>query len=209
MGEIPNMEYAAPVEVDRRSLPRHDAVPRQTRTALFDGREFDRLTWIAEDAETDGTGLTGRSPAQDHAWAADRDEIPSDALLLRLWEALELPGEPSDYHFAIQSAAGALWRRRREEPEVARWCEYLFLLDVRLIELCPEALANEFAEGDENQAPYYRATAFDSLPALYEREGYLGEALRIAEIGARFGHGEERVKALEDRISLLRAEDGV
>jgi len=208
LGDIPGIEYTPPVEVDRESLPRHDAVPRQTRTALFDGRQFDRLTWESEEVDEHGIGTSGRSPAQDHAWAADREDLTSEALLAQLWEALELPGEPSDYHFAMQSAAGLLWRRKRQEPEAIRWCEYLYLFDVRLIEVCPEALANEFAAGDETQDPFYQASAFHSLPTLYEREGFLGEALRIAEIGVRFGQGEEWVGALKERIAAVRAEDG-
>jgi hypothetical protein len=208
LGDIPGIDYKSPVEVDRESLPGHDAVPRQTRIALFEGRELDRLTWESEQIDDDGIGTSGRSPAQAHAWAPDREELTSEELLARLWEALELPGEPSDYHFAMQSAAGMLWRSKREEPEAVRWCEYLYLLDVRLIEVSPEALANEFATDDGTQDPFYQASAFHSLPTLYEREGFLGEALRIAEIGTRFGQGKERVEGLEERIAAVRAEDG-
>ncbi|MGA8745101.1 MAG: hypothetical protein WB507_04470 [Solirubrobacterales bacterium] len=209
MGDIPGIDYESPEPVDRSSLPRHDATPRRTRAALFDGREFDRLSWEAERDDEYGLGTTGRSPAQDHAYAPDREEIDSETLLTRLWESLELPGQPSDYHFAIQTAAGLLWRRRSREPAALRWAEYLYLLDVRLIEACPEAIENEFAQGDNSQVPYYVASAFNSLTSLYEKEGFLAQALEIAAVAARFGQGQERVAELSERLDALGAEDGV
>lgn len=208
LGDVPGIEYESPVPIDRGSLPRHDATPRQTRVSLFDGREFDELHWDAEKKGEYEDFVTGRSPAQDHAWAADRDEIDSEALRTRLWESLELPGEPSDYHFAMQSAAALLWRRKVAEPDVLRWCEYLFRLDIRLIESCPDAIRNRYAEDDESQAPYYQATAFNSLTSMYEREGYLAEALDVATVAARFGQEQSRIDEVRERLEAVRAEDG-
>lgn len=204
---MPRIEYESPVPIDRGSLPRHDATPRQTRVSLFDGREFDELRWDPEKNEYEDF-VTSRSPAQDHAWAADRDEIDSEALRTRLWESLELPGEPSDYHFAIQSAAALLWRRKATEPDALRWCEYLFRLDLRLIESCPDAIRDRYAEDDGSRPPYYQATAFDSLTSMYEREGYLAEALDVATVAARFGQGQSRIDEIRERLEAVRAEDG-
>ncbi len=189
-------------------MPRHDATPRQTRVSLFDGREFDELRWDAETNDEYEDFVTSRSPAQDHAWAADRDEIDSEALRTRLWESLELPGEPSDYHFAIQSAAALLWRRKATEPDALCWCEYLFRLDIRLIESCPDAIRDRYAEDDESRAPYYQATAFNLLTSLYEREGFLVEALDVATVAARFGQEPSRMDEIRERLKMVRTEDG-
>jgi len=205
---MPGIEYESPVPIDRASLPRHNATPRQRRISLFDGREFDDLGWEAEETSEYEDFVTGRSPAQDHAWAADRDEIDSEALRMRLWESLELPGEPSDYHFAIQSAAALLWRRKAPEPDALRWCEYLYRLDIRLIEVCPNAIRDRYAEDDKNRDPYYQATAFNSLISMYEREGYLAEALSVARVATRFGQEQSRIDEIRERLEAVHAEDG-
>jgi hypothetical protein len=207
-GDVPGLDYETPQAVAPSTLPGYETTPRQTRASLFDGREFDRLVWGGEEEDEYGFAETsGRSPAQAHSWAEDRDELPSAELLQRLWEALELPGEPSDYHFALQSTSDLLWRRRREEPQNVRRCEYIYLLDLRLIEACPEAIRNEFAGEVDADMPFYHATVFTSLTGIYEREGFLMEALRVAETGARFDQVEDRVKALKERIDALQAED--
>jgi hypothetical protein len=47
------------------------------------------------------------------AFSALRDtrDVPAAALLQNVSEGLELPGEPTDYHFLIQSCAAELWKR--------------------------------------------------------------------------------------------------
>ncbi len=207
-GDLPGLDYETPPTVEPRGLPGYGTTPRQTRTQLFDGREFDRLVWGGEEEDEYGFSETsGRSPAQAHSWSEDREELASADLLHGLWETLELPGEPSDYHFALQSVAGLLWRRRREEPENVRWVEQIYLLDLQLIEASPEAIRNEFAGEVDTDMPFYSAAAFTSLSGIYEREGFLAEALRVLESGARFNQVEDRVKALRERIDVLRAED--
>ena len=129
-------------------------------------------------------------------------------MLKRLWEGLELPGEPSDYHFAIQGAAGALWARRAAEPEVLAWFEHLSWLDLRLVQAVPDAVRDEFAGAHPGRQEFFSVSAFHSLISLYSREGLLQEALEVAQLAQRFGQGEDALADLEERFAALRAEDG-
>ncbi len=61
-----------------------------------------------------------------------------EKLLRRLDIALELPGEPIDYHSVIAETSELLVWRRREHPRALDEAERLALLDVQLIEACPE-----------------------------------------------------------------------
>jgi hypothetical protein len=106
-----------------------------------------------------------------------------------------------DYHFAIQGAVAVLYKRRRTEPQYLSFVEELAWLDVRLV----EAHASHFRLSPEKEE-YFRIVAFDFLVDLYEREGYLHEALAAANRFARFRPGTETLSALRTRVALLRAE---
>jgi hypothetical protein len=99
-------------------------------------------------------------------------------LLRRLDIALELPGEPTDYHILIERTAELLFWRRRERPDALDEVERLARVDVELIEAYPEII--EFEPGR-----YYEVATFLRLVRLYEREGELREALKVAERGLR------------------------
>lgn len=126
----------------------------------------------------------------------------------RLWEALELPGTARDYHFAIQSTAGELWTRKRREPEVIEWFEFIAWLDLRLLQVFPGAVRDEFAgERPIERGEFYSVSAFGWLIDLYSREGLLGQAMQVAQLAERFGQGERHVTELNERLEALRAED--
>jgi hypothetical protein len=205
MGDIPGIAYDPPVAVDRSKLQGHDAVARVARYE-FDGDINESLRWGADDAPDEDFGA-GASPAHAVAFGGLDAEMETSALLKRLWEGLELPGQPSDYHFAVQGVAQNLTSRRAREPEVLEWVEYLCLLDVRLVQACPDAITNTFG-GDEAARRFYSVPTFQSLIDLYTREGFLADALNVARIAKRFEQERAPVAELEERIAALRAEDG-
>jgi hypothetical protein len=208
MGEIPGLDFEPPTPVDRTRLKHADAVPR-VRSFEIEGRVRESLSWdYPEGDDEDGTISTSASPAHSFAYGYEDEGVPTATLLTRLWEALEQPGEPSDYHFAIQGIAAALWRRRLDDPHALPWHEYLNWLDIRLVRAFPDAVRDEYAEEHPGRSQFYSVTAFRSLVDLYSREGFLHEALAVARIAREFEQGDEAVAELEERLALLRVEDG-
>ena len=108
-------------------------------------------------------------------------------MLRNLYEGLELPGEPPDYHFLIQHAADELWRRRRNEPELLGEVERLCWLDIGFVQACPDA-ASYVIDG---QRRFYMITGFWLLIQLYEERGDLSDALKVAEIASGYGQCED------------------
>src|SRR5690242_2972974 len=92
LADVPGVRYPGSPGVDRRRLPGHNAVPTVSGYE-FDGKRTETLSWSTTD------GITSASPAQRHAIADQHVTTP--AVLGRLREALELPGQASDYHFAL------------------------------------------------------------------------------------------------------------
>lgn len=193
--DIPGVTYQTPSGVDRRMLPGHDAVP-EVHVHEFEGKRSESLWW----PEKDGGGSA--SPARGRAFANLR-EAPTAELLKYCFEGLELPGQPSDYHFLIQGCASELWRRRRREPEVLDDVERLCQLDIQLIEARPDAVRDEFSD----EPNFYHVMSFSILIELYEREGFLREALGVAEQAARYGQGLEARDRLAERVASLENED--
>jgi hypothetical protein len=191
--EIPNVGYAGD-DALRAKLPDRDAKPTISR---FDvgGERVASLSWKTS------FGEGSASPVHHLAFGVDQNER-SDEVRKRVLKALELPGEPSDYHFAIQHAADVLWKRRRDEPEHLEFVEWLSWLDVRLV----EAHSDAFKIGQGSQG-FLQINALQRLVDLYEREGFLREALEAAKRVARF-QVRDRVAELEERVRRLDEEHG-
>jgi hypothetical protein len=192
--DIPGLSAAVVPELDVSALPGHDVSPK-VRAFEFEGKRREILEW-----SYDGT-VTSASPVHSRAFGDARD-VPTRDLLRRCYEGLQLPGEPSDYHFLIQSCASELWRRRRRDPDALEDVERLCWLDLNLVEACPAAITNEY--GDEPR--FYQVTAFSTLIDLYEREGCLHEALAVAERAGRFDQLAERRQQLLERIAAVEHE---
>jgi hypothetical protein len=188
-GDIPGIVYAAPEQIDRHSLAGCDHVP-ELHTFRFDGQLKETLFWPA------GAGSRGgsASPAHRRAFSAFSDArgVAAAALLRNVYEGLELPGEPPDYHFLIQNTAGALWQRRRNEPDLLGEVERLCWLDIGLIQARPDA-ASDLIDG---QTRSYSITGFWLLIQLYEERGDLPDALKVAEIAARYGQCYDALQRL-------------
>lgn len=196
-GDIPGVEYAGSAQVDRDKLPGHNARP-SIQIYESNGKREESLSWPVR---AGGTGSSS-SPAFSYAFADIRD-LPIAALLQRLAEGLELPGTPSDYHFLLQNTANELWRQRRDAPEVLEHVESLCWLDIRLVETCPEY----FMADRESGPRFYQLLAFSILITLYEREGFLHEALAVADRAAPFEQAADERQQLLTRIAAVEAED--
>jgi len=186
-----------PSTIDRTTLPGHDARPDITRYQLSEG-SLVSLEW-----PTAG-GSSSASPAAEHS-AGVQESQSTDAVVRQIYEALELPGTPSDYHFVLLRGYEVLWRRRRTEPVVLPELERLCLLDMALLEARPH-MFDHFGSS-EGFAPSSHAATH--LIDLYERDGAFDDALEIAKRAIRMGavHFAEAVTRIEAKVSELRAED--
>jgi len=77
----------------------------------------------------------------------------SDELVRWVWESVELPGEPSDYHFLLQGAVEQLWGRRRTNPSGLHFVETFGYLDLALIEAAPQAVRLDEADPARGYVP--------------------------------------------------------
>ena len=182
-GDIPGFAYQAPILVDRDSLAGCDDIPEVQ--ALFGDQKEETLSWPTGDGSRGGSA----SPVHYRAFSAvpDYQTASIAAIVQNVYEGLELPGEPPDYHFLIQGSAEVLWRRHRKEPAAAEHVERLCWLDVDLILAHPNA-ASEIVDGIRR---YFGITSLLHLIELYEDRGEFATALKAAEIASRFGQCED------------------
>jgi hypothetical protein len=194
-GDIPAIAYDARELVDRSKLSGHNAIP-EVHVFEFEGERQETLWWPEE--EDAGTSA---SPAHRRAFGGEGDGSTA-GLLRNVYEGLELPGEPSDYHFLLQGSAEQLWGRRREEPNVIAEVEKLCWLDIQLAQARPDAVTSKYSA----EQSFYSIQAFPQLIKIYEREGFLVEALHVAELAARFDQEEDARQRLVQRIEAVEAE---
>lgn len=174
-------------------LAERDAVP-EVHEFEFDGRRRISLFWPTRE------GGSSASPVHRLAFENSRDE-PSAKARERVLSALELPGELMDYHFAIQGVAELLYKRRRSEPQHLAFVEWLAWIDATLV----EAYEEHFRVSPDT-TDYLSVFALDFLVELHEREGFLVEALALAERFRRFSRRDGHVDQLAARVAGLRAE---
>lgn len=192
LADIPGIGYAGD-DARRARLPERDAKPR-VQQFEFNGKQTSSLSW-----PTPGGG-TSASPVHRLAFSARSEQSSAPQLREDVLTALELPGEPSDYHFAMQHVADLLWKRKREEPEHLAFVEWVSWLDVRLVEAHPEAF-----KASPDREEYLAISAFHRLVDLYETEGFLRDALVAAERFARFRPAVD-ITELRARVARLDAE---
>lgn len=199
LADVPGVNYTGYPGMQRTRLPGHHARP-QIVTFTFDGKRHESLRWPTRGGETSA------SPAKTHGFLSLPDQEESPQLLLqRMYEALELPGEPTDYHFIIQSCIEELWKRKRrqQDPSLLERIEELCWLDIRLVEAKPDAIAFDH-HGTQR---YFHVVAFTHLMRLYEREGFLHEALEVAQRATRFSPDVMDAEQLRQRLARIEAED--
>ncbi len=196
LADIPDIGYLGDSRVQRSALPEWDAVP-EIVTHTFDGQQHTLLSWPTKE------GATSASPVSRYATITEAPTpvTPTTQLLRHLSEALELPGTTSDFHFALQNCIEQLWKRRREEPGVVPEIERLCLLDLALIDNHPKSITNEVGR----EPKYFLVHAFGHLIQLYERDGYLADALAVARRATRYEQ-DVKLEAIEARLALVEAE---
>ena len=193
LGAVPGISYETPPDVDVTKLRHRGERPMVDR---FEGLS-PSLSWGTENY------ATSQSPVVAHVLVDERKATTS-RLLRNLAEALELPGEPSDYHFAVQNVISVLRSRRREGPHIFAELERLCWLDIQLIQACPDAISYDRDGGTQ----FYGVTAFGELLDLYLHEGALADAARVLPIADRFGQAwGPTAEQVRTRLAALEAED--
>lgn len=190
--EIPGIAYTTPTGLDLRHLRKRSLTPQ-----VHDYGSGRSLWWETED------GGTSQSPAGEHMLEDRRGASPTQ-IRKNVAEALELPGTASDYHFALQNAAGELYGRRRNDPTTIDDAHRLYLLDLDLIQLQPEAVTI----GLDGPRTYVSILGLSRLMRMYLTEGRVADAAAIADIAERFETGDSRdAVAARTRAAALAAED--
>jgi len=151
----------------------------------------------------DEDSTTSASPARQHTSEHPNEIQDLRRVLLELYEVLELPGQLTRYHFAIQNACKTIFRRRREDLAMLEELERLCWLDIDLVEAYPEVVESE-------PGKFFHVLAYERLVSLYETEGDFAGALEVAERGMRLGQEEylaTKAERLRVRLAELEAED--
>ena len=189
MADIPQIQFRGSPGVNRASLAEARVRPRT-------GYGGDYLMWPSPQGETSA------SPAHQRAFH-DTTAMNRGDLVRWVWEGLEVPGEPSDYHFLLQGAVERLWKCRGSDPEGLRFVEIFGYLDLALIEAAPQAVTLDRGDGPQG---FVHILTLDMLLILLEREGAFREALALSRRAERFGERyrrediEAKVAALDDEL---------
>jgi hypothetical protein len=199
--DVPHVNYIPEMAVDRTALWGHDAIP-EVHSYDYGGVRREFLSWPTRDALS-----TSAAPAKQWHTEPRVGESLAQTALRELHEVLELPGTIPDYHFAIAHCCEQLWQNRHGAPWTLHTIERLCWLDIQLCEAHPQDLTFEHGDGERR----YPTMGYTRLLPMYSREGYLTEALRVAQ-RARDHAGDEaarehfaaHVAALE---AALEAED--
>jgi len=194
--EVPGIGYKGNPSVYCPQLPEHATLPKSGSYEIA-GVRHEYSSWPM----LFGTGTTSASPVKQWTTHPRSGESPAQTRLRQLYESLELPGEFLDYHFAIQGCCSELWRLRLEEPWVLAEIERLCWLDIRLIQTHPDIVQVK------NEREFLLITTMQHLIAIYEQEGYLYEALQVAEIAAQFNQQLPALERIKSRIANLEAEE--
>ena len=196
LGDIPGVAFPGAPGVDARALPGYGTVPKIYVHQDLQGRAHERLSWPSSGGYRGGTA----SPA--YQWIiTDFRDVPIADMLKNCFEGLELPGQPSDYLQVIERCAGALSGRWPRQLGVLEQVEKLCCLGLQLIDARPDVLTDSLSE-----EPRYFGT-FLILIDLYQREGFLLEALDVASQAARHGRELEVRERLAERLSAMELED--
>jgi hypothetical protein len=149
----------------------------------------------------DEGSTTSASPARQHTSERPNEIQDLRRVLLELYEVLELPGQLSDYHFAIESAYTTIYERRREDLAMLEEVERLCWLDIEL--------SDAYSRVEHKPGTFFLMRAFERLANLYETEGDFAGALEVAERGMRLGQEylATQVDRLRARLAELEAED--
>jgi hypothetical protein len=123
-------------------------------------------------------------------------------LIRRCYEALELPGTASDYHFVVTGGFSSLWSVRRNDPALYEEIEKFALIDLQIIERGWQ---------DDSAFDFRRLSqpSFRTLLDLYRGEGYFEDAAMICERATAFltthmSSGEDLSQPFHNEAQELR-----
>ena len=193
LADTPGLSYEGSHMIDRRRLTGHDFEPEVLEFEL-EGESRLALEWPTSDGDS-----TSESLVYKRISGFDEDPTPREALRW-LEETLELPGELSDYYYAIQVACRAIYEGRREDPSLLKEVERFYQLGMELVEAYPKSIEYES----------YYMLAYERLVELYAGEGYFHEALEVAERGLKMNRDFSlslAAKRLRLVLEELEAED--
>lgn len=194
LADVPGVHYSTPPGLDVSKLRQRNVRPTVNRWPDMPPS----LSWPLPN------GTTSQAPAGAHR-PDDSRKATTTRLLRTLAETLELPGEPADYHFAIQDIVSLLWSRRAEGPQAFVELERLCWLDLQLIQACPDAVSYEHRDGGSR---FVSIMAFRTLLDLYLTEGALSDAAQVLELADRFDNGDTpSARRARERCAAFTAED--
>jgi hypothetical protein len=190
------MSFEGHPGVDPTKLRLRDAKPEVERIEIS-GKGVTSVMWPRQG------GYSSQSPAAAPSSVDEGKAGEPSETIRATYEALELPGTISDYHFKLLAAYEALWSHRRKRPELLSELERMLLLDIELVSRHGKSLLFE----PDREALMPRVPAFDKLIALYEDEGFVHEALAIAQMATAAGQNASHEARLSQRLANLEAED--
>jgi hypothetical protein len=202
LADVPGLDFSGGPGVDRARLWWASLTP-EIHAPLRDfpnQRPEDRLWWTYP-----GGHSTTESPADRH-WGSgpdDRHREEPAQLERRLYEAIELPGTISDYHFIVMAATSSMELLARDDPALLTQVEEFCLLDLRITGDHPELFTWTDKEGDTR---HLRVTTCDILARLYRQEAAVAEWLEVEEQAARLSQGDP--DAVRRLIAELEADAG-
>ena len=211
--DIPSLGALPPTDVNREKLPGHDLVPEVRRYRWEDQTETVVVSWgwvqappSSGDDHEDEQGETDRdAPCHEHmAPLFDDPDCSADRLLVGLWESMELPGKAEDYHWQLEQARERLLSKRLSCPSLVDAFETVLWLDFRLVLARPDIVLRRSPE--DGREVLLRVDMIDGLIGLYETEGYLREAIEVAELAQRFPGQEAKLADLQARLEAVRHE---
>lgn len=195
LAEVQGLKYQNNPNIKREQLPGYNTI---AYTKIDTDYNSSQMVWV----EKNGTEKW-QSPAREWQNAnqkPQKDETPL-GLLKTLYEILELPGELSDYHNAILNCAYELSKYKWKEPWVLKEREKLCWLDIQIVEIYADTI---YFDDD-----VCKGTAFQCLIEIYEREGYLYEAMELAQRATRFEPPPQTLKRIQAKLTQLQAEENV
>ena len=89
----------------------------------------------------------------------------------------------------------------QQEPWIFAELERLCWLDIRLVQAYPDIMQIN------NARAFLSITTLQHLITLYEQEGYLYDALQVAEIAVKFNQQLPALERIKSRIANLEAEE--
>jgi len=195
LADVPRVGFVGSPGVDRSRLAGADAVPTVTTYKNL-GTTYRSVMWKTS------SGESSARPAQQHAQQG-AEQSTVDGLLRVTWEALELPGELLDYHFALQSAVTFLWQKHRRNANALAAAEVFARLDLQLLSKHPQ----EFRiDRDDTGSGFFHVSTFGPLLTILEREGAWRDALAVAEQAVAIGQKTARRDVIAARVAELDAE---